>query len=682
MNQLIQCFQGLRNQTTDNRQYSVTVRKFALTLNFYSPRAYRYVRQKFQNNLPHPRTLSKWYLESECNGEPGTLTEAMKSLRSLAENLKREGKQLVGSLALDEMSIRRHVEYVQQERRFSGFIHCGKPSSDGSLPVANQVLVFMFTALNFETSIPIAYYAITSLDQYEKRDLIVKMITELHAIGIKLVNITFDGLITNRGACELLGACFDYHNIIPYIIHPVDGSRVYISLDSCHMLKLIRNALGDLGSINDPTCGSILWSYFHELETFRTESNFVTHRLNKRHLQYARNRMNVRLAAETFSNSVASTMNHLREIGIENFQSSGSTINFVRRINDLFDTTNSKRIRSDNPFKSAINQNNAAQIFDFFDEMDIYIRRLKFKRKLCVNSKRRTGFIGFLVNMMTIRQLYNILVPTGVLESLPTFYLSQDPLESFYSRVRSQHGANDNPTIQQFKSAIRKLLFYNEISSTEFSNCEDNLNILTVSSAKPSRLTNHQPQFENDIFQFEGETHTQEDDDEFLANEALRIEEQMPHSREETTIAFFAGCVEKNIQSKRTGCIHCRSAFDENGKIEGAFIENSRTQRPCISTYLICKEAHNYVNESKGKVDFDYKAIVNSTLNAIRNFDLFRQTNFVHQDGSYHKLGFITEIIDEYIRIYATYIERNITLEQQKIMLRNRNKRTTIFYGQ
>ncbi|XP_066987476.1 THAP domain-containing protein 1-like [Macrobrachium rosenbergii] len=37
--------------------YSPELRSFALTLNFYSPHAYRYVRKVFDTCLPHPRTI-------------------------------------------------------------------------------------------------------------------------------------------------------------------------------------------------------------------------------------------------------------------------------------------------------------------------------------------------------------------------------------------------------------------------------------------------------------------------------------------------------------------------------------------------------------------------------------------------------------------------------------------------
>lgn len=41
-------------------KYSPSIRKFALTCNYYSPAAYKYVSTFFLNALPHPQTLSKW----------------------------------------------------------------------------------------------------------------------------------------------------------------------------------------------------------------------------------------------------------------------------------------------------------------------------------------------------------------------------------------------------------------------------------------------------------------------------------------------------------------------------------------------------------------------------------------------------------------------------------------------
>lgn len=427
--QTLNCFRQKRNSTTDNRKYSETIRKFSLTVFCHSPRCYKYIREKFQNTLPHPRTLTKWYSQSDCHGEPGILTEAVKTLQSAAAQLAKEGKQLLASLAFDEMAIRRHVQYDHQKKEWLGYIRYGRRSDDGSVPIAKNVLVFMITILNSNISIPVAYFPITSLDAIEKRDLLIEILTGFHRIGVKVVNVTFDGLKSNRAMCELLGVSFDPKNIIPFFHHPVDDSLVCIMLDNCHMLKLLRNLLGDRKKINDRLRSPIEWKYFELLETCRVNSKFVTHRLNKRHLQYNRNRMNVWLAAETLSTSVASSMSHLMESGDTNFQNAESTIHFIKQINDLFDVMNTKKIRvSGSVFRSALNVNNADTIFAFFNETSNYLKSLKLIRKLCVNSLRNTGFIGFIINMASVKHLYQELVVSGQLQSLPTFFFSQDPL--------------------------------------------------------------------------------------------------------------------------------------------------------------------------------------------------------------------------------------------------------------
>lgn len=56
-------------------------------------------------------------------------------------------------------------------------------------------------------------------------------------------------------------------------------------------------------------------------------------------------------------------------------------------------------------------------------------------------------------------------------------------LESLFSRVRSALGSNDNPTEDQLMSIICQLIVFNELSGSEYANCEDILNILTVTSS-------------------------------------------------------------------------------------------------------------------------------------------------------------------------------------------------------
>ena len=82
------------------RLYSPELRRFALNVHYYSPHAYEYIRKKFDNCLPHSKTLHEWYYT--VNGEPGLLTEAFKAIK---QRVKSSAYQLVGALIIDEMAI-------------------------------------------------------------------------------------------------------------------------------------------------------------------------------------------------------------------------------------------------------------------------------------------------------------------------------------------------------------------------------------------------------------------------------------------------------------------------------------------------------------------------------------------------------------------------------------------------
>lgn len=57
-------------------RYTNTMKDFAKTLYFYSPKAYAFVRKLF--TLPHPSTIRSWISSFKC--EPGFLTEVLSIL--------------------------------------------------------------------------------------------------------------------------------------------------------------------------------------------------------------------------------------------------------------------------------------------------------------------------------------------------------------------------------------------------------------------------------------------------------------------------------------------------------------------------------------------------------------------------------------------------------------------------
>ena len=85
-------------------KYSPELRTFAITLNFYSPKAYKYVRSNFSNCLPHPKQLQKWY--QSVSGAPGFSKDALSVMGQMAQD-----SAIPRCLLIDEMAIRQHVQY-------------------------------------------------------------------------------------------------------------------------------------------------------------------------------------------------------------------------------------------------------------------------------------------------------------------------------------------------------------------------------------------------------------------------------------------------------------------------------------------------------------------------------------------------------------------------------------------
>jgi len=58
-------------------------------------------------------------------------------------------------------------------------------------------------------------------------------------------------------------------------------------------------------------------------------------------------------------------------------------------------------------------------------------------------------------------------------EYILTYRFSQDQIEMFFSKIRSRFGWNNNPTVLQFKYALRQLLLKNKFDSPSTANCVD-----------------------------------------------------------------------------------------------------------------------------------------------------------------------------------------------------------------
>jgi len=166
--------------------YKASLRQFALSLHYYSPKAYHYVRHKFHNNLPHPKTISKWY--RLFNGEPGINTEALEAIK---QRVRLTPYKLIGALIFDEMTVRKHIDYCN-DGRFVGYVDCGNNMECDNTKEVREALVFCVVCMNQPWKLPVAYYLINGISSEQKCNLTIQCLTAIHETGLLIVSLTCD----------------------------------------------------------------------------------------------------------------------------------------------------------------------------------------------------------------------------------------------------------------------------------------------------------------------------------------------------------------------------------------------------------------------------------------------------------------------------------------------------------
>lgn len=169
-------------------------------------------------------------------------------------------------------------------------------------------------------------------------------------------------------------------NYAPFIINPVNNEKVYVMLDPSHMIKLARNRLASCEKFLDGDGNKIEWRFIVSLYKYSIENDFYTHKLTKKHIEWERHSMNVRIAVQTFSESVASSIEVLMNQKVKEFEGAQPTINFIRRMNRLFDCFNSRHSQDKNIFKQRLSPENKRIVFKFFIETIKYFNELKIER--------------------------------------------------------------------------------------------------------------------------------------------------------------------------------------------------------------------------------------------------------------------------------------------------------------
>jgi len=189
--------------------------------------------------------------------------------------MKSKNKTLVCGMMMDEISSKKSTYF--NGSRNQGYISYGTGLNDDSdpLPLGKEALVIMIVALNSNWQIPIVYFLLNGLSGIEKANLIRTALKIVYDTGLLVKTLTIDGAASNISMATKLWAKLYPPEIKTYILHPITKDKVFMFLDSCHMLKLYRNTFGDWKTLYDRDGQEIKWELLKQLVDYKEVLNYT-----------------------------------------------------------------------------------------------------------------------------------------------------------------------------------------------------------------------------------------------------------------------------------------------------------------------------------------------------------------------------------------------------------------------
>ena len=219
-----------------------------------------------------------------------------------------------------------------------GFVDYGDIPSEKPGQYASEALVFILVGARSSWKCPVGYFLTDKMTGKMQAKLVKKALIMAAAAGLRVYSVTADGTAVNFTMFSELGCIFTsfYETMTTKFKHPTQDYFVYVILDPCHMLKLARNALAHLGSIVDSEKNIIRWKFFSSLNEIQESEGFhLRNKFSSRHLQFQKHKMNVQLAAQTLSASVANAIEFLdKTMKLKEFQNSIGTVKFIKKWTD------------------------------------------------------------------------------------------------------------------------------------------------------------------------------------------------------------------------------------------------------------------------------------------------------------------------------------------------------------
>ena len=260
------------------------------------------------------------------------------------------------SLVFDEMSIKDVLVYSEMKDQIDGFEdfgHLGRTKY-----IANHATVFMVWGLASKWKQPIGYFLSAGPIKASILQVLTRIcINELETIGLHVVALICNQGTNNRSFLHSLKEV-----TVEKPFKKCNNKKVFVFYDPPHLLKNVRNNLkkGDLQFDDEKVCWKCIVDFF---KFDKSQPIWMASKLKEKHIELPPfQAMHVNLVAQVLSHSVAAristlvTLKYLPEQAVK-------TATFVDHFDALFNTFNSKTLKSTQQMGPAFQQSSSHHAF-------------------------------------------------------------------------------------------------------------------------------------------------------------------------------------------------------------------------------------------------------------------------------------------------------------------------------
>ena len=158
-------------------RYTNELKSFAVTLHYYSLKAYDFIRKILA--LPDPANIRAWGSSVQC--EPGFLIEIM---HLVGENATKQPNMKDIALIVDGMALRKGIVWNPKTKRYVGTVDYGIASPEVEDDLATEALAFLIVGLKTHFKQPVAYFLQNKCSAAIQAELIRDCISLLHDEGL------------------------------------------------------------------------------------------------------------------------------------------------------------------------------------------------------------------------------------------------------------------------------------------------------------------------------------------------------------------------------------------------------------------------------------------------------------------------------------------------------------------